>query len=137
MAEVIFIYKSQTYVIQCQKNELFKDICQKFSNKANINLSSAYFMYDSKVINLQLTYEQIVKGDNKMTVLVELNEDGVCKDKNIAVSKEIICPTCQENCLIKFKEYKFDLNCKNKHEFNDLLLNDYNIISLISESSNF
>ena len=130
MAEVIFIYKSQTYVIQCQKNELFKDICQKFSNKANINLSSAYFMYDSKVINLQLTYGQIVKGDNKrdnkMTVLVELNEDGVCKDKNIAVSKEIICPTCQENCLIKFKEYKFDLNCKNKHEFNDLLLNDYN-----------
>ena len=130
MAEVKFIYKSQTYIIQCQKNELFKDICQRFSNKANIKLSSAYFMYESNVIDLKLTYEQTVKGDNKrdnkMTVLVELNEEGDCKDKNMAISKEIICPTCQENCLIKLKDYKIDLNCKNKHEFNDILLNEYN-----------
>ena len=55
MAEVRFIYKTQTYIIQCQKNELFKDICQRFSNKANINLSNAYFMYDSKLIDFQLT----------------------------------------------------------------------------------
>jgi len=130
MAEVRFIYKTQTYIIQCKKNELFKNICQKFSTKANINLPSAYFMYDSKVIDLQLTYEQIVKGDdkrdNKMTVLVELNQDGNYKNKNMIISKEIICPTCQENCLIKLKDYKFDLNCKNKHEFNDILLNEYN-----------
>jgi len=66
------------------------------------------------------------KRDNKMTVLVELNQDGNYKNKNMIISKEIICPTCQENCLIKLKDYKFDLNCKNKHEFNDILLNEYN-----------
>ena len=126
MAEVIFIYKAQTYIIQCQKNELFKGICQRFSNKANINISSAYFIYDSKLIDFQLTYEQTVKGDNKITVLVELNEDGSCKDKNMVISKEIICPTCQENCLIKMKDYKIDLNCKNKHEYKDISLNKYN-----------
>ena len=130
MAEVKFIYKTQNYIIQCQKKEVFKNICQKFANKANVNLSSAYFLYDSTLINLQLTFEQIVKGgdkkDNKMTVLVELNEDGNYQNKNVTISKEIICPTCKENCLINFKDYKIDLNCKNKHEFHSILLNQYN-----------
>jgi hypothetical protein len=87
---------------------------------------------------LQLTFEQIVKGgdkkDNKMTVLVELNEDGNYQNKNVTISKEIICPTCKENCLINFKDYKIDLNCKNKHEFHSILLNQYNNCQLVDLS---
>jgi len=129
MAEVKFIYKTQNYIIQCKKNEVFKNICQKFSNKADVNFSSAYFLYDSKLIDLQLTFEQIAKGDdkrdNRMIVLVELNEDRSYENKNITISKEIICPTCKENCLIKFKDYKIDLNCKKNHEFHNILLDKY------------
>ena len=130
MAEVRFIYKTQTFVISCKKNELFKDICQRFSNKAKINLSSSYFIYKSKLINLKLTFEQTATGDDKrdykMTVLVEHNQDRNQKNKNMVISKEIICPNCQENCLIKFKDYIIELNCKKGHKFNDILLNDYN-----------
>ena len=139
MAEVRFIYNSQTYVIPCKKNELFKDICQKFLIKAKISLSSSYFIYKSQIINFELTFEQIAKGDdkrdNKMIVLVEHNLDKNYKKNNMIISKEIVCPTCQEKCLIKFKDYIIELNCKNKHEFNDILLNDYNKYQTIDISS--
>ena len=41
----------------------------------------------------------------------------------IIKSKEIICPKCNENILIKIDEYKINLyNCKSNHEINNILL---------------
>ena len=93
-------------------------------------MSSFYFIYKSKLINFKLTFEQIAseddKRDNKMTVLVEHNQNRNYKNKKMIISKEIVCPTCQENCLIKFKDYIIELKSKKGHKFNDILLNDYN-----------
>jgi len=62
---------------------------------------------------------------NIMNIVVNENNDPIRKD-NIKESKEIICPKCNENILIKIDEYKIYLfNCKNNHEKNNILLNEY------------
>ena len=44
----------------------------------------------------------------------------------IIKSKEIICPKCNENILIKIDNYKINLfNCKNNHNIDNILLNEY------------
>ena len=56
-----------------------------------------------------------------MNILVNENNETIIKD-NIKESKEIICPNCNENILIKFNEYKINLfNCKNNHKKNNIL----------------
>jgi len=60
-----------------------------------------------------------------MNILVNENIKTIIND-NIKESKEIICPKCNENILIKLDEYKINLfNYKNNHNINNILLNEY------------
>ena len=44
--------------------------------------------------------------------------------KSIIKSKEVRCPKCQENILIKFDNYNIILyNCKNKHKEENISFN--------------
>ena len=71
-----------------------------------------------------------------MNVLVnENNENNKTLIKyNIKNSKEIICPKCYENVLIKINEYKINLFCKNNHNISNILLNEFKSIENIDLS---
>ena len=52
------------------------------------------------------------------------NEPNQNETKGIIKSKEVICPKCQENILIKFDNYNITLyNCKNKHKEENISFN--------------
>ena len=60
-----------------------------------------------------------------MNILVN-EDDNPIKIENIIKSKEIIYPKCNENILIKIDNYKINLfNCKNNHNIDNILLNEY------------
>ena len=63
-------------------------------------------MNDNKILNEIINKED--KRRNKMNILVNENNKTIIKD-NIKNSKEIICPKCNENILIKINEYKINL----------------------------
>ena len=130
MTEVKFIFKTFPTIIQCQKNTLFKDICKSFSLKSNSNLSELIFLYNGRQINMNLTFEQtassIDKNDGKMTVLVNPKEEMKSHKPFIEFSKDIICPTCLDNCQIKFNEYKIFLECQNGHKFKEMQFKEFN-----------
>lgn len=54
MEEAIFIYNTIPTNIQCKKDELMKDICQKFLTKVDKKIDDFYFLYDGNKINLNL-----------------------------------------------------------------------------------
>ena len=120
MVNVIFTFNGTNIVIQCKNEDKMKDICQKFISKVGIDINLISFLYNRKQINLELTYNEIANSLNKNR-----------KEINILVydqekSKDIICPKCYENCRIKINNYKIKLyECKNKHEVNNILLNEY------------
>jgi hypothetical protein len=59
-----------------------------------------------------------------MTILV-IDIDEIKNNKNIIEIKEIICPECNENVLLKINDYKLEMKCINNHN-NMILLKDYN-----------
>ena len=74
MAEIFFIYNGMKTSILCQKDDLMKDICHKFSSKINIDINNLYFLYGGEKIKEELKfYQQTKKIDlerNQMNILV-------------------------------------------------------------------
>ena len=129
MAKVIFSYKGTETEIQCNINDKIKDIIKRYVIKVGLDISKVYFIYNGNKINDNLILNEIIneedKGRNIMNILVNENIKTIIKE-NIIESKEILCPKCYENILIKLNEYKINLfNCKNNHEINNILLNEY------------
>ena len=119
MSEISFLYQSSETLIQCQKDDLMKDICIKFANKNKININDIYFIYNGNKINENLTFTQQVNTDdnirNKMKILVYKYND-LKKTPKLIKSNEVICPECKEICLLQIIDYQIYLsNCKNGH----------------------
>ena len=138
MANVIFNYKGKETIIQCNLNEKIKDILKRYTNKIEIYISKLYFIYNGNKINDNLILNEIINGEDKrrntMNILVYENNEAIIKENQIK-SKEIICPKCNENILIKLNEYKINLfNCKNNHEINNIFLNEFENIEKIDIS---
>ena len=75
------------------------------------------------------------KQYGKMNILVYEKGTNISNisDGNVK-SKEIICPKCNENCFIKFKDYKIILfGCKNNHNNDYILLNEFEKSQNINE----
>ena len=143
MPVAIFNFNAQKTLINLKENEKMKDICNKFLSRYEIDLDSVNFLYNGKLLNLDLTFRenanQIDLERGEMNILVYLvyeSNKKSFKNNNIIVrSKEIICPECDENCRISIKDYKVKTyECKNGHQIDDMLLNEFYNTQFISES---
>jgi len=140
MSEVYFLYQSSQTLIQCQKNDLMKDICLKFANKINININDIYFIYNGSKINENNTFAQQANSEdnkrNKMSILVyKFNNLKPEKNKNKVKSNDIICSECGEICIFKIINYQISLsNCKNGHT-KKLFFKEYEDTQYINEEN--
>ena len=138
MSEIYFSYQSTETVIQCAKDDLIKDICQKFANKNIININDIYFIYNGTKVNENYTFVQQANSEdnsrNKMNILVyKYNNDNEEKKQNIIKSNEIICSECKEISTLKIIDYQIELsNCKNKH-LKKMFLEEYDDTQYINE----
>ena len=136
-SSVIFIFNGINTTIQCKKEDKMKDICYNFISKIQIDINQLYFIYSGNNINFELTFNQQAnlndKERNQMNILVFEKSNTIMGEGTIK-SKEIICPQCQENCLIRFENYEVKLyDCRNNHEINNILLEEYNNSQIINE----
>ena len=69
MAESIFTFEGNPIIIQCNKNQKMKDICNKLSTKINMNINSLIFLYGGSKLNLDKTFNELTKED-KINILV-------------------------------------------------------------------
>jgi len=132
MAEVIFDYKSNITIIQCNINDKMKDIIDKFllkiEKKEKDNL---IYLVNGSQLDKDLTFNEIAKeidkSDLKMNIVVcDIDDDK--NQKNEIISKDIICPECKEieNIFMDIKDFKINFyGCKNNHNINNIILNKY------------
>ena len=130
MINVIFTFKGINTIIQSNKEDKMKDICNKFVNKIGIDINLIYFLYNGIKLDLGLNQKIniIDKNKDEINILVyEKSENSIIINEGKIKSKEIICPLCKENCKIKINDYRIKLfDCKNRHEINNILLDEYN-----------
>jgi len=127
MAKVIFINKGTETIIQNDAQDKMINIFKNYETKIGTDLSTIFFTYNGGTIDENLSFSQIINNEDKKinTIRILVNEKvSQTNDKNLIESKEIICPICNEDILIKLKDYKIDLfDCKNKHSKYNLSLN--------------
>ena len=130
MAEIIFNYNGNLTKIQCNKEEKMKEIFNKFIIKTQIDKNLIYFIYSgNNNINEELKFEEIANQEdkirNKMNIIV--NDNNIDKNNiSIKKSKDIICPICNENIKLYIEDYNIYLyECKNKHEIDNILINEF------------
>ena len=133
---VEFYYDGVTMVIHCSEKETMKDIVQKFCVKAKIDKSTIYCLYAGKILDEEILSENILKSkskDDKIVILVyPLSKQTIIKEQTVKPSN-IICPKCQDIAMIKIKDYKIEINCKNYH-YNNIFLKDFYSCQKIDES---
>jgi len=127
MAKIIFTYKGIETEINFNLNDKIEDLFKKYEIKIGKDISKLHFIYNENKIDDNKILNEIINEEDKrrniMNILVNENNETIIND-NIKKSKEIICPKCNENILIKIDDYKINLfNCKNNHQINNILLN--------------
>ena len=138
MSRVIFYYNGEDKIIQCQKEDKMEAICQSFGNKLQIDINNIVFLYKGNTLNKELTFEAHIKNEdkenNEMKILcVDANNDNT--RNNIHKTKDIICPECKDNALVKFNSYAISLSgCKNGHSINNLSIEAFDKIQIVDYS---
>ena len=130
-AKVIFNFNEFNTTILCSLNEKLKNIIERFCSKAQIDINKIYFLYNGNMINKELKFEEVAnqvdKKSRTMNIIgYEINNNKEEIKENINISKDIICPECKENALIKIENYKIKLyNCKNGHNIDNITIREF------------
>ena len=138
MAEVkiIFIYNGSNETIECKREEYMLDIYKRYAMKIQVDLEKLYFLCNGSMINPEIKLNNIIKKDeNIINMIVNELINDEDNEINLKKSKDIICPICNEICLINFKDYKITFSdCKNGHRFTKTMLDEFLDFQKIDES---
>ena len=140
---VSFNYQGTDTDILCTEEELIKDIIQKFCNKIEKEKNSIYCIYSGNIIDENITLQKLKnskKIGKKISILVNdnpgegNNKANMQSATQLKKSSYIICPECKEMAIIKFKNYKISIKCKNNHIFKNKFLKDFDKTQMIDET---
>ena len=67
MAQAKFILNNFPTIIQCDKKEKMKTFIDKFSSKIGEDISSLFFFYNGKMLNENLTFDELANSIDKQT----------------------------------------------------------------------
>ena len=75
MVEIEFIYNGKKTIIQANINDTFRDICQKFVTKTQLDLKGLLFLYNGNKLNFDLQLNQIKINSQNINILVYDNNN--------------------------------------------------------------
>ena len=130
MSLIHFVYEGKSYDIHCTRDELLRNICQRFINKSEIkNPTSLFYLYNGNKLNLDLTLNELIGRDNNNAQNIKILVNPCIDNNPINIyyrPKFIICPQCEENARIKIQNFKITIyECKNNHINNNISLKTF------------
>ena len=134
--KINFSYNGQIETLECKSDEYMINIYKRFAMKIQTDLKNLYFLCNGGLIQPEIKLKTILKEkENVINMIVnELEND---EDNRIVLkqSKHIICPICNEICLINLNDYRINFsNCKNGHRFNKIMFDEFYDFQKINES---
>ena len=127
MVEIEITYKNDSTFLQCDENEILKNILEKSNKEIWPDISSLYFLYSGNIIDINFSFSQLAKQidkDRKKMSILAYDSEQKCDKCNI--SSNPICGECGQNIKIKFIDYKVVIYpCVNGHKDKILFLKDY------------
>ena len=126
MSKVIYDYHSISTTIQCNRDEKLRCVNERLKGKININ-NEIYYLYNGTKVNEDLTFDQIANEKDKQRNIINIIINDIQEEPidDFIESKDIICPKCNEIAILFFKDYKFNLECKNNHRTENILIKEF------------
>jgi hypothetical protein len=112
------------------------NIYKRYVKKIQVDLDNLFFLCNGSMINQEVKLKNILKEREKIInmIVYELENDED-NEINLKQSKHIICPICNEICLIKLNDYRISFsNCKNGHRFTNITFEEFFDFQTIDES---
>ena len=138
MLKVEFKYKNALYNIQAKEDDKMREICNKFTQKSQIDINDIYFLYSGDRLNLDLNLSQIINKldkERQIMTIIAIDNKIQLNNNNIIKPPHIICPICKECARFEINNYRIKIfNCKNGHVFDNILINDFEKTQIIDES---
>ena len=138
MIKVEFQHKGATTFIQAIEEDKMRQVCNRFSQKSQIDINRLYFMYSGNIVNLDLSIEQLINKidkERKIMSIIAFDHSDEHGNNNILSSPIIICPICKEPARYEIVDYRIKIyNCKNGHVVDNILLKEFEKTQLIDES---
>ncbi len=134
--EITFTYNGQNKIIESEPDEKMINIYEKYAKEIKVDLNNLYFLYNGSMITKEKELKTIInRNQNIINIIVcELDNDEENEIKLIQ-SKDIICPICNEICLINFNDYRITFSdCKNGQRFTKIMLDEFFDFQKIDES---
>ena len=120
--------------IQTTRNEIFKNVMQKFQQKSDRDPNLYIFFNNAKPINENQIIAEINNTDNQFTITA-IPKYNQTNENSLKKSKYIICPKCQKNCIINFDNYKISLEeCDNNHKTSNIFFEEFEKTQNINQS---
>ena len=137
--QIRFEYCQKDVIIQCQRNELMKDIISQYGKKSGLSVDEFYFFYNYKKINLDLTLDQINNKDKEILIIVSTKEieekenevkksDLIKLENNNEISLEIKIEQSDLNKTIYFLDNTSNTSKQTRFKENDKFANTTLII---------
>ena len=126
MAKVEFMYEGQKIDVYCNESDKFSKVIQKFCSKAQKNMNDLCFLYNGKIVDINLTFFSLANSfDKERKIISLLVTDQYAKNdsKLIKENKEL-----KEKLLAAYKKIE-----EQKQEIEDL---KYKITITKSEGMN-
>ena len=135
MITIKFQYLGLVTTIQALNKDKLRDICFKYAQKVRVDMDKLNYLYSGKLVNLELTPEQIMNKADKERKIMSIIAFDSAPTNCFVESPFVICPKCKEPALFEIENYKFKIyGCKNGHTNDNILLNDIEKTQLIDES---
>ena len=105
--KIVFSYNGPNETIECKEVKYMLDIYKRYTMKIQVDLKNLFFLCNGNMINPELQLEEILRKDEKIVnMIVYKLENDKNNEINLKQFKDIICPTCNEICLINLIDYK-------------------------------
>ena len=117
MSQVKFVFGDKQIIMQCSPKTLLKDLCLNFGKKINKDINNLYFLYEGKLLDLNLNFYELGK-DTIDILVVEKNsiiEEKFTKDIHMIIE-------------VKSKDVNKDINIININKNKDLNEKDIALI---------
>ena len=137
--KIIFMYNGSNETIECRRNEYMNKIYKRYEMKTKVDLEKVFFLCNGSLIEPEKKLNTIIRHDEKLITMIvnDLNNDEGNEENevNLKQPKFIICPICNEICLININDYKITFtNCKKSHRFTKTLFDEFFDFQTIDES---
>ena len=109
MTEIIFRLNELSIYMQCEPEEIMKDLFIRYAFEAEINLESIYFTCERKKVNENMTVKEFVNSLEDKNKKIAIN---VMRRQNIKIKERIIklkgvkCIRCGESCQVRINDSK-------------------------------